>query len=125
VKLEFQLEENQVPMNNKMYFGVNGLCLKIITENLYTREIVITYPQFDYQDNRWLCVQWQVQIISNNQVTGGFLVNIGSEKINGYYLPVNLSLLVQSQEKKEKIFIRNYSFKNIMINRDLKIVENK
>jgi hypothetical protein len=123
IKLEFQITEKQDVMNITIFFGKNGLCFKIISENLNTNETLYTYPKFDYLDNKWLCSQWQVQIQFNNEITGGFLVRMISEKIEEYYLPVKIVLLVQSKEKKDKIFKRTYNFRNIMVNRDLQILE--
>ena len=122
VKIEFQSIEENAPATIRLYFGLNGLCLKIVIENQTTKQILYTYPGYEYVDKQWLCKNWRVQILDKGEITGGFLVDIISERIDGYFIPVKIKLHVQSSDKKDKIFFRNYNCRNIMINRDLKII---
>lgn len=105
------------------YFGLNGICFRVKT--LYTAENkkIVLFPNYLLLGNKWLCTGWSVQIFKNNSVESGYEVSIKSQKYDSIWLPVGISLKVQTAEKMNQTFTRLYKFRNILTNRDFKILD--
>lgn len=107
----------------KYTFGQNGICLKISSNELAKKRKTVTYPAFRLIEGKWLCTGWDVQIENSGEISGGFRVLINSKKINEMWFPWDLRLIVQTKEKLNHTFVRNYSFRNIQLNRKIQIVD--
>jgi hypothetical protein len=105
----------------RLFFGKNGLCLKIINTDVAKEQTIYTYPGYSYVNNRWLCTGWQVQIEDKGEITSGFVISLKSRKVNDFFLPDRIILNVQTTDKKNLVFERIYDFKNVMVNREFQI----
>jgi hypothetical protein len=122
VLLKFFNEDELGMSETVMLFGQNGLVLKITTAYQDSLQTIEIYPEYKYTGEYWLCKGWQVQIAEKGEVTSGFHVKVISKRINKYWLPSQFQMTLQSKEEKNKLFIRVYNFKNILINRDIQIL---
>jgi len=124
VHIEFDRNDNNIPIHYKFYFGVNALCFKIETNYINDNQKVITYPSFALVENKWLCNEWTVQIIQNNEIDSGFKVFLKSMKAEGKWFPVQVKIVIQTRKKLNETFVRIYKFRNLDYNRDIKILKN-
>ena len=102
--------------------GIHLPFLKIALSNEDSKEIIYTYPKYTYIDSRWLCNEWRVQVENEGVITSGILVKINSQKIQDYWLPQKIYMFIQTAEEPGKAFIREYDFKNILVNRDIQVI---
>lgn len=121
------IEYETIEQGNKiyacMYFGKNGLLLKLQLWYVDLAQMIVIYPGFNYVDNKFLCSGWQVQIFEQGEVKSGFSVQLISHKIDTYWLPKKLNMQLQTREKRELIYQREYNFYNVMTNRSIKVIE--
>jgi hypothetical protein len=122
VLLKFISEEGPQISETIMLFGQNGLILKMMTTDQDSSQTIEIYPEYNYTGEYWLCKGWRVQILNIDQVTSGFHVKIISKRINKYWLPSQFQMTLQSKNVKDKLFLRVYNFKNVLINRDIQIL---
>ena len=74
-------------------------------------------------ENKWICKYWQVQIYQNNQIDSGFEVSLKSRKVQNYWVPQRLVMQLQKKGMENTLFVRDYKFRNIVINKDLQILQ--
>ena len=74
-------------------------------------------------ENKWLCNFWRVQIFKNGTVESGFELNLKSRKVEDYWVPQRLVLQLQKAGIDNTLFIRDYKFRNILLNKDLQILK--
>jgi hypothetical protein len=122
VFVEYELFENGKNVKTKMFFGKNGLCLKIITNYLHKSEIIYVYPGYILVEDKWLCNKWTVQIYLNGQIDSGIELNLKSRKLEDYWIPQRLVMQLQKREIDNTVFIRDYKFRNVVLNKDLQIL---
>jgi hypothetical protein len=106
----------------EMLFDQSGLVLKTIATYQDSLQKIEIYPEYNYTGEYWLCKGWRVQISEKGEITSGFHVKVISKRINNYWLPTQFQMTLQSKEVKDKLFLRVYNFKNILINRDIQIL---
>lgn len=75
-----------------MFFGINGICIKSVTEFPDTREMMYVYPGFRMVDGKWLSNKWTVQMHKGGDITSGFVVFLESREIEHYWLPQKIIL---------------------------------
>ncbi len=122
VHIEFESTENNVPVKMKFFFGINALCFKIETHYETIDQKMITYPEYVLIDKKWLCTSWTVKILQAGEITSGFTAAITSKPINKNWFPVHALITVQTKKKLNETFRRIYKFRNLRINRDIKVV---
>ena len=120
--IRFEKYEDGRNLKINMLFGVNGLCMKIINEYPDTGEKIFIYPGYLLIDDKWLLNKWTVQILKDDQVESGFFVELENKKMDNYWIPQRMILQLKKKGLEDKWFIREYKFKNIILNKDLKIV---
>jgi len=123
VLLEYETLEQGEKIQACLYFGQNGLWLKLLLKYIESPQEINIYPVFNYIENKWLCSGWQVQMLEKSEVQSGFIVQIISHKIDKYWLPKRLNMQLQTKDKKDLIYHREYNFYNVMTNRSIKVVE--
>jgi len=123
VFIEYDSIENSKNVNVKMLFGINGICLKIITYYAQTNEKIYIYPTYVLVDDKWICNKWTVQIYQNSQVESGFQVDVKSRKSDNYWIPERLTLQLQKRGMDDILYFREYIFKNVVLNKDLQILK--
>lgn len=122
VFLKFTNQNDVRNGHTRIIFGQNGLVLQSSVFYADSSEKILTYPEYKYTGEYWLCTGWRVQIIKKGQVDSGFHVKIISQRIGKYWLPSQFQLTLQSTDIKDTIFIRAYNFRNTRINRDIQIL---
>lgn len=120
--VQFEKYEDGKNMKVKMVFGVNGICIKIITSFPETKEEILVYPGYTMVENKWLANKWTVQILKNGQVESGFVVRLESSKIDNYWIPKKLIMQLKKKGLENTWFIREYTLTNIVLNKDLQIL---
>ena len=123
VIIDYELFEDGKNVKTKILYGKNGLCLKIITEYVHKNEKIYVYPGFDLVENKWLCNRWRVQIYVNNSVDSGFDIFFQSRKLDNYWVPQRLVLQLQKKGIDNTLFMRDYKFRNVVLNKDLQILK--
>jgi len=123
VKIEFEKFESGKNVKVKMFFGINGLCVKIITNYTHNNEIIYIYPGYISVEDKWICNKWTVQVYKTGQVESGFLVRIKYRKLEDYWVPQRLALQLQKRGLDNTWFIRDYKFRNVVLNKDLQILK--
>jgi hypothetical protein len=123
VFLEYEHIENGKNVKVKMLFGMNGICLKIITYFSQKNEVMYIYPVYILVENKWICNKWTVQIYQNGQVESGFQVSVKSRKLDNYWIPERLILQLQKRGMDDILYFREYIFKNVVLNKDLQILK--
>jgi hypothetical protein len=123
ILLKYESREQDKKMDVCQYFGQNGVCLKVRFKYVDSGQEIYIYPVFNYIDIKWLCSGWQVQMLENNEVSSGFIVQIFSEKINTCWLPKKIIMQLQTKKTPAIIFKREYEISNIITNRSIKVVE--
>jgi hypothetical protein len=121
--IRYQKYDSGKNLKVKMFFGVNGLLMKIVTMYPDTREEIFIYPGYRLVENKWLCNKWTVQMLKNGQVDGGFVVKLELKKSDNFWIPVRIIMQLQKKEYDKKLFIRDYKLRNIMLNREIKILQ--
>ncbi len=120
--IEYEKFENGKNVKVKMYFGINGLCIKIITKYVHKNEVVYIYPVYILVEDKWLCNKWTVQMYQNGQVESGFVISLKSRKLEDYWIPQRLILQLQKKGIDNTWFIRDYKFRNVVLNKDLQVL---
>ena len=123
VVFQYESFESGKNIKVKILFGMNGLCLKIITTDTDKNEITHIYPAYTLVDDKWICNGWTVQIYQNGIVESGFQVSMKSRKLENFWIPQRLTLALQKKEIENSIFYREYIFKNVVLNKDLEIIK--
>jgi hypothetical protein len=123
VIIEYELFDNGKNVKTKMLFGKNGICLKIVTNYVHKNEEIVVYPGYTMVENKWLCNFWRVQIFKNGTVESGFELHLKSRKVEDYWVPQRLLLQLQKSGIDNTLFIRDYKFRNIVLNKDLQILK--
>jgi len=123
VSVDYEKFESGKNVKVKILFGQNGLCLKIITEYSYKNEVINIYPEYILVEDKWICNKWTLQIYKNGRVDSGFMLSIKSRKVEDYWIPQRLTLQLQKREIDNTRFIREYKFRNVVLNKDLQILK--
>jgi hypothetical protein len=123
VLIRYQATEQGKKMEVCHYFGKNGLSLKLRFIYVDSGDEIHIYPVFDYLGAKWLCIGWEVQLLKNNEVSSGFIVQVFSAKTDGYWLPKKIIMQLQTRQNDTIIFKREYDIVNVMIDRPLKYME--
>jgi hypothetical protein len=105
-----------------MHFGLNGICLRTKVSYPEIQEEIYTYPAYRLEGDKWLCTGWTVQSLNKGEISSGFSVKLKTKKVDNYWLLERIELQLQQKAEKEIIYTRDYIFKNIILNRDLKII---
>jgi len=122
VILKYTTVEDTETVNNILYFGQNGICIKTTLSYSGRNERIDTYPIFKYTGEKWLCIGWKVQVFEGNEVSTGYLVEVKSQRVEKYWLPQVFIMNLQTKNDKESIYIREYYFRNILINRNIEVM---
>jgi hypothetical protein len=120
--ISYELNNMGQPVKVRLLFGLNGICLRTYVSYPDKKEEIYTYPSFRLIDNKWLCTGWTVQALKNREVESGYSVKLKFKKLENFWALERIGLQLQDVHKKDIIFTREYIFKNITVNRDLKIV---
>ncbi len=123
VFVEYELFEDGKNVKTKMVFGQNGRCLKISTNYIHKNQIITVYPGYTMIENKWICNNWRVQIEVNQQIESGFEISLKSRKVEDYWIPQRLVLQLQKRGMDNTLFVRDYKFRNIVLDKDLQILK--
>ncbi len=122
VILSYTSVEDTQTVSNTMYFGQNGICLKTTLSYPGRNEHIDTYPIFKYTGENWLCIGWKVQVFEGEEITTGYRVQIKSQRIENYWLPEMFTMHLQTSNDKQSMYLREYFFRNILVNRNIELM---
>jgi hypothetical protein len=123
VFVEYELFENGKNVKTKMVFGNNGRCLKISTQYTHKNEVIMVYPGYTMVENKWICNYWRVQISQNGKIDSGIELSLKSRKLEDYWIPQRLVMQLQKSGIDSATFLRDYKFRNVVLNKDLQILK--
>jgi hypothetical protein len=123
VFIQYEKYEQDRYVKVKMIFGLNGLCVKIITHYSDNGETIYVYPGYQLVEDRWLLKNWTVQIYKSGIVKGGFSIKQDTRKIEKYWIPHRIVMQLQKKGIEDKQFMRDYKIRNIVLNKDVKIMK--
>ena len=123
VIFSFERVEQNDSIDVDIFLGKNGSCLKIISYDRRIDQRILTYPSYKYSGNKWVCAGWLVQIQEGEEITNAYTVKVVNKTIENVLLPDTFVMQLQTKRESGQIFRREYRFRNIRVNRDLKIVE--
>jgi hypothetical protein len=106
----------------EIYFAQNGIVLETRAISTDSSGVIYTYPEYKFSGEYWLCTGWRVQIVRNGEVQSGFQIKLISQRLEKYWLPAKLEMTLQTIDLQDKIFVREYNFRNSRINRDIQIL---
>jgi hypothetical protein len=115
--IQYQEYDRGKNLKVKMYFGINGLLMKIVTSYPDTQEEIYIYPGYMLVENKWLCNKWTVQMLKNGQVEGGFVVKLELNKYDQFWIPIRIIMQLRKKELEKRLFIRDYKLRNIILNK--------
>ncbi|RMF60497.1 MAG: hypothetical protein D6748_03935 [Calditrichaeota bacterium] len=84
---------------------------------------IVTYPLFDEVENKWLCIGWDSQRYTDNNIISGVAVRIELRKEDNYFVPVQFNIMVQTQEHPEKQVVTRIYVKNFTLNEPLEVIQ--
>jgi hypothetical protein len=108
--------------STEIYFGQNGIILETQIISGDSSEIIYTYPDYKFTGEFWLCTGWTVQIMNEGEISSGFRIIISSQRIERYWLPKEIRMILQTKEYEKVTFSRTYFFRNSRVNRDIQIL---
>jgi hypothetical protein len=123
VVFSFKRTEQKDSLDIEVFLNKNGSCLKIISHNPETDQRIMTYPSYIYSGNKWVCAGWLVQIQEGEEITNGYTIKVVNKTVNNVLLPDTFIMQLQTRHEMGQIFRREYGFRNIRVDRDLKILE--
>jgi hypothetical protein len=122
VVLTYKSVEDTEDVVNTMLFGKNGICLKTTLAYPSRGEKIDTYPLFKYTGEKWLCIGWQVQVYEGAEISTGYQVEVKSQRVDKYWLPQVFSMTLQTSRDKKSLYVREYYFRNILVNRKIEVM---
>ncbi len=122
VILQYTTVEDTESVINTLYFGQNGICIKTSIIYPMRNESIHTYPIYKYTGEKWLCIGWKVQVLEEDDITTGYLIDIKSQRIENYWLPQIITMRLQTKREKELLYWREYYFRNILVNRNIEVM---
>lgn len=103
-------------------FGKNGLCLRIENYVPHLKQKVITVPKFDVVKTKWLCKGWKVQILKNDKIKSGFMVDLNMKFYKNIWIPESITINVQKADQLGKTFADQLLFRNYLFNQSIKLI---
>lgn len=103
-------------------FHPSGQLYKVVVSS--PSETIFNYPKYREVDAKWLCTGWDTQIIQNGKIQSGIATRLKLNKINDYWLPVQVDFIVQTIEKPGEKFYSTLFIKNYQFNLPLQEIEN-
>jgi hypothetical protein len=89
---------------------------------VHKNEVVYIYPGYILVEDRWICNKWAVQMYQNGQAESEFVVSLKLRKLEDYWIPQRFILQSQKRGKDNTRFIREYMFRNVVLNKDLQVL---
>jgi hypothetical protein len=89
---------------------------KLIKVSVMSRQNkVVNFPLFTENEGKWICTGWDSQIYQGGKISSGIASRLELQKVQGYWVPSRVDMLVQSTAKPEEkflstIFLKNYIF---------------
>lgn len=105
------------------YFGLNGLCVKIISLTPAKNLKVEIYPNFKISKTKWIIEGWQVKIYNNNEIQTGYVVEMNYREKSGIWIPTDIVINVQRKEEEGKTFSEDLKFRNALFNQPMQYLE--
>lgn len=105
------------------YFGLNGLCLKVLSYTPSTNLKVETIPHFKINKTKWIIMGWEVHIYSDEEIQTGYFVEISFTEKKNIWIPQNIKLAVQRKTDLGKTYNEVLKFRNLLFDQPLHYME--
>ena len=122
IHVEFIQDDANRRKQIKMSFRPDGRCTKIVSTASHENEIDILVPKFISVDEKWLCNGWKLMCKRFDRIERYDDVNLYSKKIADFWILTKIAIRKQRGDVIDKKTVLN--FKNIVLNKDLKILTN-
>ncbi|MBN2425650.1 MAG: hypothetical protein JXR46_15440 [Calditrichaceae bacterium] len=107
----------------KQLLGHNGLLIQIEISYPAQNKRVYLFPVFKIVKTKWLCEGWKFQTYINNEVQNGFDLQIKNLFSQNVWVPVEISLQVQTAEEKGVTFYDIIKLKNYLFNQPIELLK--
>jgi len=108
---------------NTFYFGLNGLCIKILNRIPAQNATLEIYPSFKIVKTKWLITSWRIQISKNGEIESGVVFSLKNKLINDIWVPEEITVTVQKADKLGSTFGDIIKFKNYLFNQPLQYMD--
>ena len=105
------------------YFGLNGLCLKIISYTPSKNLKIETIPHFKISKTRWIISGWEVQMYTKDVIQTGYSIDINYKDKKNIWILSEIILSVQRKNTVGKTFNEVLKFRNFLFDQSLHYLE--
>jgi len=123
VQVTFHSVINTDTTYHEYFFGLNGLCLRIVTFTPSTNVTIETIPYFKTSKTKWIISGWEVKMYSNNEINTGYFVELKFKEKENIWIPSEIVLSVQRKREIGKTFNEVLMFRNFLFNQSLHYIE--
>jgi hypothetical protein len=123
VLITFNSLINDDTTHYEYYFGLNGLCLNIISLTPSKHLKIETTPYFKTSKTKWITGGWEVKMYTENEVTTGYFVELKFKDKQNIWIPAEVILTVQRKSDLGKTYNEVLKFRNFLFNQPLHFIE--
>ena len=115
IGVAFRIEEKAREVKSKQTFTKGGMLGRVIW--FFNERKEVYYPTYKKKKKKWLCLGWDGQVLTNNEVSSGLRTKIIYFRQNERFLPEQINLFVQTRTESGDIqtiprvlFLKDYEF---------------
>lgn len=123
VKVTFNSVVNTDTTYYQYFFGLNGLCLKILSYEPSKNLTIETNPYFKTSKTKWIVGGWQVKMHSNKEISTGYFAELKFKEKKNIWFPTEIILTVQRKTELGKTFSEVLKFRNLLFNQSLQYID--
>jgi len=123
VKVTFNSVVNTDTTYFQYFFGLNGLCLKILSFTPSQNLTVEVNPSFKTSKTKWIIAGWEVKMHRNNEISTGYFAELKFKEKENIWFPSEIILTVQRKTELGKTFNEVLKFRNLLLNQSLQYID--
>ncbi len=113
IDVHYQVGEGLALTRVEKLFTPSGLLLRVSVR--MGDKTIKNYPFYREVEGKWLCTGWDSQIYEGEEIVSGIATRLEFRKINNFWMPVRVDLMVQSKQSPGKkftsvLFLKDYIF---------------
>ena len=113
VTITFHFKDGDIEGDVKKVFTAGG---EFIADVWNTNKMtIINYPHYYIGEGKWICRGWDTQIYENGAITTGISTQLDIRKVQGYWMPIEIDILAQTQAHPDRkalttLYLKNFQF---------------
>ncbi|UCE74820.1 MAG: hypothetical protein JSV56_03720, partial [Methanomassiliicoccales archaeon] len=113
VFVSYATAEDGIQTTVRKWFLPSGRLISFEVETQSQK--VVSYPDYQEVDGKWLCIGWDTQIFEDNEVNSGLSTKLELQKTQNAWFPARVEVLVQTIEKPDEryistLYLKSYDF---------------